>query len=223
MLMIGLPMSGRLHPPEFSISLRLLDFPYNMNTVWNVVKGKPVDEAREEIAQDAIDSKCKFLFFLDDDVICPSYTVRRLFNALAQRIPPLNNYAIAAGIYCRKSNPPEPLVYQGDGVGAFWDWKRGQLFDCERIGTGCMLIHVPELLKIPKPWFKTSNPSPEELPENYIGSMVSDDMHFCKQVRDAGYKILADGGTLPAHYNHNDQKFYTLPPSSHPLEEKREA
>ena len=157
----------------------------------------------------AVKDGAKYLWFPDDDMSFPNDTVRVLLAEMAQAD---DKTMVIGGIYSSKSNPSEPLVYRGEGLGAFWKWKAGDIFEVTSLGTGCMLIDVEKLKCIPRPWFKTVDAG---------GYKRSDDLYFCDKVRNAGFKIVAHGGIICGHwlYNERDRKFdcYYLDKNSYPM------
>lgn len=196
-MVLGLPFCGRPVQPEWAISYASLNFPANMNLTVSAIKGIAVDEARCRIAEHAINLGAKYLFFLDDDTAPPYFAVRRLVYALEQAD---DKTMIAAGIYANKHTyPSEPMVFMHDGDGPFWKWKYGQVFECGSIGTGCMLIKTEVFKHLEKPWFRTINECSED--SNIRKIEMTDDLYFCKKVRDAGFKILADGGVVCVHWD----------------------
>jgi len=56
-----------------------------------------------------------------------------------------------------------PIVYRGNGQGAFWKWARWEIFECTGIGTGCMMIKTELFQHLEEPWFKTVHEYPENL------------------------------------------------------------
>ena len=208
-LAIAIPFSGRAVSPEFALCLSAQNFPLNMRRNLFAIKGKPVDEARNELALNAIKAQCKYTWFLDDDVAPPFHAVRSLINQLENAD---EKTMVCGGIYCYKYSPTEPVVFRGEGLGAFWKWKQGDVFEVTSIGTGCMLIKTEVFEKIPKPWFKTVDTATWQM---------NDDIWFCQQVREAGFKILADGNSLCTHFDWDGdaQDFvpYELSEDTYPL------
>jgi predicted SAM-dependent methyltransferase len=131
---------------------------YNMNvmTVWM----KPVDVARNEIAEKAVEMGARFIFFIDEDVTPPGHALRQLIYQ-AEHHP---EGAIFGGIYCHKSPPAMPMIFKnGLGAGPYWDWKVGEFFEVDGISMGCTLVRVDALASIPKPWFKCYSADTEVL------------------------------------------------------------
>lgn len=220
-LIVGIPLSGNLLVPEWAFAFAQLHPPMNFNVEYSMVRGKPVADARNDIAKLAKQKKAKFLFFIDEDVTPPAHAIRQLIYHL-ERHP---RAAVAGGIYCHKSPPENPMVFRGNGAGAYWDWKMGEVFDCSGLGCGCMMIRVEALDTIPEPWFKTID-DVEAFKEGINkGEMWTEDLYFCDKVTKAtgpgvpegGWQILADGGILPNHWDSSGVP-HNLPPHSKPLQ-----
>jgi hypothetical protein len=205
---IGLPFSGRPVPPEFALTFASQNYPLNSRRAYYAIKGKEVGEAREEIAEMAVKDRAKYLWFPDDDMSFPGNACRLLMAEMDQAA---DDVMVIGGVYCSKSVPAEPLVYRGEGQGAFWKWKLGDIFEVSSLGTGCMLIDVKKLPKLPKPWFKTIDGPQKQ----------SDDLYFCQKVREAGFKILCHGGITCGHFLYDELKReftpYLLDPKSYPM------
>lgn len=197
-LLVGLCYSGRPTSVEWGLGLALQTYPTNLKVQFCSVRGKKIDEARNEVSRQAIDLGFEFLLFLDDDVILPPDAVRRLTHTLKA-----SGADVAGGIYPTKWLPAEPVVYRGDGRGAFYDWKDGDVFEADAIGTGCMIIRVSILKELEEPWFKWDYGVEG-------GREVSDDIYFCRKLREKGFKILGDSNVICKHYDFITGKTFEL-------------
>jgi GT2 family glycosyltransferase len=213
-LVIGIPFIGRPIAPEWAISLATQNYPLACNLTYITLKGMEVGEARNHIAEEAIAKHAKYLWFIDDDVAVPTLAIRKLIYELEQNPEAM----VIGGIYCSKTEPPEPVVFQGKGQGAFWQWKLGDVFECDGIGTGCMLIKTELFAKLEKPWFKTIDEACTDPAQ--FKNQQTDDLYFCDKVIDAGYKILAHGGVQCLHWDASTGTPYGLPIGSFPLKDK---
>lgn len=217
---ICIPSSGRYCPPEWGIALALLQCPPNTNQVYLTIKGTKRDRARNELVEQALSYNTRYVLFLDDDNPPPPDTLYKLLQVMDSSD---GDVAICAGIYGTKTDPSAPLVFQGESVGSFWKWKKGDVFECERIATGCMMIRASAFARIPKPWFVDVE-SAEQAREHGLLSPVSnppfyqmtDDIYFCRKVRAAGMRIMAHGGVLPGHWDEHGNVYF-LPDDSYPM------
>jgi hypothetical protein len=226
-LVVGMPTRGKKVGFEWALNLAVQNYPMNVHRCINVKKcvdygaaknRKPgevgVDEGRNMIVRNAIEMKAPYIYFWDDDVAPPPNACRLLLYDLEQD----DDLWIAGGIYCSKEDPPQPLVFKGDGVGSYWKWKAGERFECTGLGTGAMMIRTEIFSKLPEPWFKTLD---EDMPpEGYTMLRQTDDLYFCNRVIEAGGKILADANVLCVHWDYDTDppKAYYLPLDSYPMQ-----
>ena len=132
-LAICVPWSGRRLPPELPLAFSACTPPMNSNTIRLETHGKPIAEARNWFAEQAIVHKAKYLWMWDEDVLVPAHALRELIYVADN----WRNVGAVGGIYCLKSQRPEPLVFKGAGSGPYWDWKVGEVFECGATGLGC--------------------------------------------------------------------------------------
>lgn len=212
-LFVGVPHDGK--PITINWAFHLANFhpPMNYDTRFMLLPGHPVDEARCILAEEALKVNAKYLYFNDTDVTVPSHGLRQLIWHL-DHYP---KYAVAGGIYCHKAPPQAPMVFRGNGIGPFLDWKVGEVFDVSGIGMGATLIRVDALRKLSKPWFKTVDCVDDFMEGINRASMWTEDLYFChKLLTETDYKIMADGGLLCVHWDNMAGKPYHLPLNSKP-------
>lgn len=212
-LMIGLPFSGNPLVPEWALAFHAIHPPMDYNVEYTMIRGQKVDAARNMLAKAALDKNAKYLFFIDEDVTPPGHALRQLIYHL-EHWP---KAAVAAGIYCHKSTPQMPMVFRGNGTGPYWDWHIGEVFDCSGVGMGCALIRVDVFKTLEEPWFKTIDTIDLYLEGVPAGEMWTEDLYFCDKITKAGWKILADGGLLPDHWDAKTHTAYNLPPTAKPF------
>ena len=209
-LALALPSLTGMTCIDWGIAMGTITWPANLNRVVLCTKGNnDIGQAREVLAETAISHGCRYLFFLDDDVVVPSDCLLKLTSLLNQNMPDIGKVGAVTGIYTTKDAASSPHVYFKMGEGASWHWKVGTTFEVANCGAGCLLIDLDTLKKLPKPWFKfTAEPN----------CMIGEDIHFCELLRTHGYKLLAHGGVLCKHYSVAEQKFYELDPKSPPFQ-----
>ena len=208
--LIGIASNRKLVPRELVVAMSLQPPPVHFSTGMIMVNDRPVEQARELLAEAAVAAKAKFLWFVDDDTIPPPNTLRRLHYTLS------NNPDVMAvgGVYVTKCDPPGPVIFRGSGLGPFWNWKVGDVFEVTGMGAGCMLINCEVFEKIPKPWFPWIED--KTVRAGMPNITVSEDISFCNAVRYAGYKIVAHGGIICDHYDDKTGETFTLPENSYP-------
>lgn len=212
-LLIGVPTLGRPVPLSWAWSFKSMSPPINFNTNVMTICGKPVAEARNEIAEEALKQGHKYLFFLGDDVVPPPNTLKQLIYRMEQN----DRIGVVGAVYCSKCDPASPLVFRDNGKGSYWDWKVGEFFGCTGLGMDATLIRVDCLRHLKKPWFVTVDE------DNFAeginkAEMWTEDLWFCKKVlEESDYEIWCDGSLLCEHWDVYGGKFYTLPATSKPV------
>lgn len=209
--LIALACSGRLITPELVVAMTVQPLQTHMGSAYYCVKGKRVEEARELLADKAQEIGARYLWFVDDDTIPPPNSLRRLMYVLENN----PDVMVCGGVYVTKSDPPQPVVFRGMGLGSFWHWKRGDIFEVTGMGAGCMLINCEVFKHLKKPYFPwVDSPSEDALKPSVL---ISEDISFCNAVRDAGFKIFAHGGVLCDHFDVATGITYQLPADSYPM------
>ncbi len=191
-------------PPEFSVAMRMLEVPLHVNCWMVSNKGMKRDRARNELVKRAQELKAKYVWFIDDDNPPPPTSLMRLMYVMDLAD---EDVALCGGIYTTKQEPAMPLVFPTEGSGPYWKWRVGDVFECAAIATGCMMIRTSVFDHIPEPWFHDIVDLADAHAHGWFldrgpgaSVAVTDDMYFCKKVREAGFKMLAHGGVLPAHW-----------------------
>jgi len=210
-LLIGIPTLGRLQPLQWGLAYKSLNCPINYNANTMVIYGNPVDEARNKIAQCAIEQNAKYLFFLGDDVVVPAHTLKSLIFRLEQ----YPSIGVVGGVYCSKCIPSAPLVFRELGRGSYWNWKVGEFFEVAGLGMDCTLIRTDVFKKLSKPWFKTIE-SDQFLDGINHADSWTEDLYFLKKVvEETEYKVYCDASVICDHYDGNTA--YKLPVESIPM------
>lgn len=213
-LLLGIPTLGRPLVMEWAWAFKMLSPPINYNMRFSQLWNRPIAEARNMFAEEAVKRDCKYLFLLGDDVVVPPHTLRTLIYRM-ENDPTLG---IVSGIYCVKSEPPYPLVFRKLGQGAYWDWKIGEYFEVCGVGMDCALIRTEVFNEVNKPWFKTVD-NDEFLDGKPKADQWTEDLYFCKKLLDeTDYKIYADASVICEHWDPYKRKKYVLPKDSIPMQ-----
>lgn len=219
-LAIAIPFTGRGLPPAFTYAFANLHPPMNTNAIYlnnmdnrGVPMAAPVAELRQWFAEQAVAHKCKYLFFIDEDVTPPPHALRQLVFQLDHH----PEAWAAGGVVCNKDKPTAPMLFKGHGNGPYWDWKAGELFEVSGIGMGCTLIRVETFEKLEKPWFKTIDSMDPFWDGIAKVEAWTEDLYWCHKVTEAGGKILADSSLICNHWNLQTGQPTSLEPNSLPL------
>jgi len=218
---VAIPFSRNLTPDWVTAWTSMwMQPPHNAMVDFRRTINAPRDEARDHLSQGALERKSKFCQMIDDDVTVPGYIIRKLLYAF-QNQPP--DVGVIAGIYCSKTVPAIPLVFQKSCEGAFYEWKLEEVFECEVVPTGMMMFRTEMLEKISKPWFKDLSGVKEAKMHGIIPGdvemddfTINDDGYFCHKVREAGYRVMAHGGVLGIHWDTKGTA-YLLPDNAYPI------
>lgn len=206
--------------PDWAFSLAAIVAP--MNATFERVRtlGVRRDIARESMAEESMKRGSKYVLCLDDDVTVPPNIIQALLYQFSN-LP--DDVGVIGGVYCTKTSPAMPLVFKDLGDGPFYKWKLGDVFECDIIATGMMMIRTEVFKDMSKPWFKDMEGVEESkshgiVPEEYGGDYfaITDDGYFCRKVEKAGFKVMAHGGVLGLHWDNNGTA-YALPSDSYPV------
>lgn len=150
--------------------------------------------AREEAAKRALENNMDYIFFVDDDMICPDDMFLRLYrhHEVADVVCPL--------AFTR--NPPyKPVMYASiegwDPVersdyfinNVVMNYPRNKLVEVDACGFGAALVKTSILKKIAPPYFMCS-------------SGTGEDILFCYKVRKVGGRVFMDTTFNIGHLGH---------------------
>ena len=155
------------------------------------ISGMPYDHARNQAVAMFLNSPCRYLFFLDTDVVAPRDAVLRLMS---------HDLPIVSGVYYRRSPPiGVPVVQKPLGNWMHLTPHTG-LVEADVVGAGCLLLRRDVLEKIPaqrqgKHWFDWRVDAINLPP----GERLSEDFTFCMWAKKHGYKVMVDTGIQCSH------------------------
>lgn len=178
----------------------------NKNFIYLCSKNAPYDVSRETLARTALDAGCKYLFFLDSDLLIPMNTIEVLIEWSKQF-----NAPVISGLYWAKK--PEPKMacawlavddVQPDNhinfapVDITPHLNTQHIFAVDVVGCGCMLIDTEIFRRLEKsnpnkPFFQWGvGRKDENTGKNLL--QMSEDFYFCWRLREIGLRpILAAG------------------------------
>lgn len=141
-------------------------------------EGAYIEQNRTRLIQTAIESKCEKLLFLDSDIMVEGQVINKL---LARNKP------IVGAAYNHRSFPLRSNVKIADETGKLINYPElpKELFKCAGVPTGCLLIDIPTVRKLPHPWF--------DLTYFEDGSLeLGEDIYFCRKLQEHGVEIWCD-------------------------------
>ena len=207
--------------------------------------GYVVSDAQNMIVKAAIEQDTEWLFFLEQDDILPPNTFWKLNDYMRKATIP-----VISGLYFTKSNPPEPMIYRGEGTSYYDKWKMGDKVWCTGVPTGCLLIHMSILRAMwdESPEYRIGNDvtrrvfqEPSKLWfDPFKGRMTASsgtsDLAWCKRVMEEGFfekagwpkyqkmenPFLVDTNLFIRHIRDDGVQFPLTIPLEHQPEPKKE-
>jgi hypothetical protein len=181
---IGFPLNFPMVPAHFVKTLMMLERP-----TFDFLQAYygPIDEMRNELVKQALSSGCSHLIMMDTDMTYHPKTITRL----------LSHKMDVVGALCYRRYPPfDPLMMRGsiNHYQTITKWKLGDLVEVDATGTGCLLFDMDVFKRMRPPWFKF-----RENPDESIGGVVGEDIGFCSDLRNAGYRIFVDTSVPAGH------------------------
>lgn len=143
----------------------------------------PIDEMRNNIVREAIQSGCSHLIMMDTDQVYHPGTIPKL---LSHKLP------IVGCLVYRRYPPFDPLMLSGkiNNYQTIKEWEPESLVEVDATGTGCLMFDINVFKDMPDPWFyfrKSDN------------GAVGEDIGFCSDLRAKGYKIYVDTSIPAGH------------------------
>lgn len=199
---VGMPSGGNVHI-LWAHMYSQLQWPVSGERHTLCLIKIPIATARNNMALTAMDRECKYLFFIDDDVLIPNFAPKRMIYLMEQN----DDWDAISGVYATKTEPPEPLIFGGDvgSTGAYWNWKMGDVFPIWGAGLGCSLIRVSAFDKLEEPYFAFT-----ESTDGVSHSSEGEDLYFYKNLVEAGGKVMCDGNVICGHMDRDTSKIYSL-------------
>lgn len=148
--------------------------------------------AREEMAKQAINANCDYLYMIDDDMICPNDMFERLYA---------DDKPIVGPLAFTRNFPHKPVIYSciegWDAVSqkdyfsnyAVMNYPKEKLAECDAIGFGAVLIKTEVLRAVATPRFMST-------------CGTGEDILFCYKAKKAGYATWVDTRVKLGHVSH---------------------
>ena len=177
---IGIPLSFPMVPAGFFDS-----FVSGKKPDWVYLRSSAggIETMRNNIVQQAMDSKCTHLIMMDTDQIYHPDTIPKM---LSHRLP------VVGCLVYRRYPPFDPLMLKGS-IGRYQtiaEWEPESLVEVDATGAGCLMFEMDVFRQMPFPWFKFSKSSEGD---------VGEDIGFCSDLKRAGYKIFVDTSIPAGH------------------------
>ncbi len=171
---IGIPTIGIIGSETVLSLMEVMRLPYELVPIFQY--GAYVSQNREKIVKKAKELECTHLLFIDHDMKFKPADIEQLIE---------HNKDMVTALYNFREMPLHSMV-EMISVKDYDDYKMPkELFKAHTVGLGCSLIKMSVFDKIGKPCF----------PMKYDkGGLVveSEDMGFCRKVREAGMDVWCD-------------------------------
>ena len=176
-LAIGIPCSFPMVPISFVYSMLHLERP---NYTLIHADNGPIDTLRNDIVEKALSLRVTKLIMMDTDMIYHPKTITKL---LSHNLP-------VVGALCFRRYPPFDSImlkqHTEDGVTGYIsidDWGEDELVEVDATGAGCIMYDMEVFRKMPYPWFRF---------QKINGRTIGEDIGFCQDLKEAGYRIFVD-------------------------------
>lgn len=191
--LIAIPCMDML-PADFLRSLLQMQIIGEVD--YDIVTSSLIYDARNNIAQHAINGNYDYVLWLDSDMQIPYDTLWKL------KIATEEGYDMASGLYFKRKPPYGPTIYSTlelvklDGgkldpvAEPFEDYPRGERFEIQGCGFGCTFM-TTELLRRVTDQFGL-------MPFMPVGGF-GEDLSFCLRARRAGARIGCDSSVRCGH------------------------
>ena len=179
-------------PTQFCQSLAMLQ--KEGETAIAFQMGSLIYMAREELAKKAIKFEADYVLWLDSDMVFEPDTFSRLFKTMKD-----HNASIVSGVYYRRNPPYKPVLFktfeldeQGAPKTTEFNDLPNDVFTCDGIGFGCVLMSVSVLMDVVSKFGTMFTPIQN----------VGEDIAFCYRAKQCGYEIYVDPTLELGHVGH---------------------
>lgn len=195
-LAVGIPLTFPMVPATFFYSFAHMDKTPTYTLIHT--DNGPVDTLRNDLVEKALSIGATHLIMMDTDMDYHPQTIPQL---LSRKLP-------IVGALCYRRYPPfDPIMLRGSlgDYDSIDEWTEGELVEVDATGAGCLLFEMSVFKKMPRPWFKFRHLK--------TGEGIGEDIGFCSDLKDAGYKIYVDTTVPSGHLttlivNHATYKLY---------------
>ncbi len=166
---IGIACNRQIQPKTVTSLLEMIAYSdYEFYFVIGA-EGYTISENRTYIVAQARKNDCTHLLFIDDDMIFPPDTLKRLME---------HKKEIIGTLYHSRKLPLTPTVtFEGE--------IPKELFKAKAVATGVMLIDLEIFNKIDKPYFDTET-------HESGWTLMGEDSWLCRQAEKKGIEIWCD-------------------------------
>jgi hypothetical protein len=165
----------------------------NQKTSLHMVMGSEVAMQRQQLVEQALETACTHILWLDSDMLFPSNLLQALLS---------HEKDIIACNYSTRVEPHRPVAFDNPGNLDSRVLSGEGLQSVFAVGAGCMLVKRQVYEQMPRPHYSVT------WNDDY-SNMVGEDIFFCEKAREHGYEIWVEK-TLSNSIGHSGTKIYTL-------------
>ena len=181
-LALGIATTGQIKTRTF-VSVMKLVKKDPKNTFIIAWEGCNVHQSRINIVKRAQEGNCTHLLFIDSDMVFDDDAAEKLI-ARDKDIIGVNTHT--------RNLPSKTTVKIHNEKGKQVYEMSDDLFECQAVGTGFMLIKMSVFDILPKPWFFYNYDDNGDM-------SVGSDMWFCNIAKEVGLKVYCDPTVKVGH------------------------
>ncbi len=178
--------------------------PYADDVFWNLIglaqlgvpfircRTNPVDVVCNQFGRHLLATDFSHLIILGIDHIHPV----DLVHCFKRHVAAHPDHLVIGALNFRRGQPYDPLAffYDNGDIYAIAEWEPGEIVEVDAIGGNEICIHRSVFERLPYPWFYRDYSVQVE-----NGTGMSEDLVFCRALRQAGIKIWLDTGITNDH------------------------
>lgn len=194
-IFIAIPTFENISPDTFK-SIYGLDRGNNW-VVFDFVRGYDCAMARNMIGKQAINEEADYVLMVDSDIVVPGNALVDMLSDNADVVigccPHRNNANVYEGktSICKLDGESD-YTHQYTGREILEMREHGEYkVQIHGGGMGCTLIKTDLFNRLPYPWFKWTDYG--------NGQVLSEDLYFCEQCKNAGIPVYTDTRVTPGH------------------------
>jgi hypothetical protein len=159
----------------------------------HMVMGSEVAMQRQQLVDEALETDCTHILWLDSDMNFPVNVLHGLLS---------HNLDIVACNYSTRVAPHRPVAFKTSSDLDIRVFDGTGLEEIYAVGMGCMLVKRSVYETISRPYYSVN------WNDDYT-SLVGEDIYFCNKIKEHGYKIFLEHD-LSKKIAHVGTRAYTI-------------
>ncbi len=163
---------------------------------------------RNKCVKEAQHRGSRWIFFIDDDVFVPDFAVQKMLRHAQKGLK------IISGIYYKKNENVEPVIFQHLGDGPYFNFPINDVFEIEGSGAGCLWIDLDVFKEFDKaglPYFKQDWVMQlDEEGKNLVRVEIGEDHWLYHQAKKLGIQPYCDSSIMCDHYDVRTRTMYPV-------------